>query len=48
VPVPREPQWLQPVMRALLIGFGAGERVDAVVLGMPAVPFDPVPFDPVR
>ena len=30
------------------VGFGAGERVDAVVLGMAAVALDPMPFDPVR
>jgi hypothetical protein len=36
------------VVAALVVGLGASERIDAVVLGMAAVPLDPVPFDPVR
>ena len=39
---------LEPVVRALAVGLGAGERVDPVVLGMAAVTLDPVPFDAVR
>ncbi len=39
---------LKPVVRALAVGLGAGERVDPVVLGMAAVALDPVPFDAVR
>src|SRR3954469_14736116 len=35
------------MMTALVVGFGAGERIDAVVFRMPAMAFDPVPFDSV-
>ena len=38
----------ESVMPPLVVGLGAGERVDAVVLGMAAVALDPMPFDPVR
>ena len=31
----------------LVVGLGAGEGIDAVVLGMAAVSLDPVPFDSV-
>ena len=35
-------------MAPLVVGLGAGERVDPVVLGMAAVALDPMPFDAVR
>jgi hypothetical protein len=31
-------------MASLIVGFGAGECVDSVVFGMPAMTFDPVPL----
>ena len=45
---PRDSSELEPVVGALAVGFGAGERVDAVVFGMAAVALDPVPVDAVR
>ena len=38
----------EPMMPSLIIGFGAGERVDSVILGMTAVSLHPAPIDPVR
>src|SRR5947209_20068075 len=35
------------MMAALVVGSGAGERVDPVILGMATVALDPVPLDPV-
>lgn len=35
------------MMSALIVGFGAGERVYSVILGMSAMALDPVPVDPV-
>src|SRR3954447_23909809 len=35
----------EAVVTALVVGFGAGERIDPVALGMAAAALDPVPFD---
>ena len=35
------------MMSPLLVGLGAGEGVDAVVLGMAAMALHPLPVDPV-
>src|SRR4051812_3408077 len=38
----------QAMMAPLIVGRGAGEGIDAVIVGMAAVPLDPAPVDPVR
>ena len=53
-PLPPELAGIDPadfaprVRLAPLLRLGAGERVDALILGMAAVALDPMPFDPVR